>query len=330
MKAVLMTQAGAPEVLQLSEIDEPQITHTTDIKIQLKGAGVNPIDTKLRTGGVFYPDALPAVLGCDGAGVVVEAGDAVSQFKPGDEVWFCHGGLGKEQGNYAEFTVIDSRWVALKPSNSTFEQAAALPLVLITAWGALFDRGRLKAGQTVLIHAGGGGVGHVAIQLAKLQGAHVITTVSTGEKAELVKKLGADEVIFYQQESLPDRVNELTDGNGAHLVLDTVGAEVFKNSIELTAPFGSIVTLLDPGQLDLSEARMRNLTIGFELMLLPMLREMDVARARQVDMLKQCAQWFDQGRLTVHVSQTLTLAQAEEAHKMIEQGHVTGKIVLKI
>jgi NADPH:quinone reductase and related Zn-dependent oxidoreductases len=104
-------------------------------------------------------------------------------FKIGDEVWFCHGGLGKEPGNYAQFTVIDSRWLALKPNNISFIEAAAVPLVLITAWGALFDKGQCQAQQTVLIHAGAGGVGHIAIQLAKLKGAKVITTVSSAEKS---------------------------------------------------------------------------------------------------------------------------------------------------
>jgi len=199
MKAILMTAVGEPEVLQFQDIKEPEITEATQIKVKLQAAGVNPVDTKIRRNGVFYDNALPAVLGCDGAGVVVETGTEVSQFKAGDKVWFCHGGLGREQGNYAEYTVIDQRWVSLMPETFSFTEAAAAPLVLITAWGALFDRGGLQAGQTVLIHAGAGGVGHVAIQLAKLKGAKVITTVSSEQKAEFVKSLGADEAINYTQ-----------------------------------------------------------------------------------------------------------------------------------
>lgn len=330
MKAVLMTGAGGPEVLQWADIAEPNIVKPTELKVRLKAAGINPIDTKVRSNGLFYPDALPAVLGCDGAGVVVEVGDEVQDFKPGDEVWFCNGGLGREPGNYAEFTVLDSRWVALKPKSLSFVEAAALPLVLITAWGALFDRGGLQDGQTVLVHAGAGGVGHVAIQLAKLEGAEVLTTVSSESKADFVLSLGADQAIDYRQCNFAERVNELTGGRGADVVLDTVGSEVFKDSIEATAYFGSLVTLLDPGALNWSEARMRNLKIGFELMLTPMLRDLDAARDKQVEILNRCAEFIESGHLRGLVSHCLPLEQAAEAHRLIGEGHTQGKIVLEI
>ena len=326
----MMTAIGDPDVLALQDIDEPEIATATQIKVRLKAAGVNPVDTKIRRNGLFYDNPLPAVLGCDGAGEVIETGSAVSQFKPGDKVWFCHGGLGREQGNYAEYTVVDQRWVSLMPETSSFAEAAALPLVLITAWGALFGRGGLQSGQTVLIHAGAGGVGHVAIQLAKLTGAKVITTVISEQKTEFVKALGADEAILYTQNGFVDAVNELTGGKGADLVFDTVGADVFKESIMATAHFGRLVTLLDPGELSLAEARMRNLLIGFELMLTPMLRDLPEARDQHVEILKQCAQWVDQGLLKAHVSKQLPLTEAVIAHEMIETGHTIGKIVLDI
>ncbi|MBS1214492.1 MAG: alcohol dehydrogenase, zinc-containing, partial [Proteobacteria bacterium] len=272
MKAILMTQPGSPDVLQLAEIPEPALTAPEQIKVRLRAAGINPIDTKLRKRGVFFPDALPAVLGCDGAGEVVETGSEVSRFKVGDRVWFCNGGLGADQGNYAEFTVLDQRWAAPIPASLSFEQAAAAPLVLITAWGALYDRARLIAGQTVLVHAGAGGVGHVAIQLAKLRGARVLATVGSPEKAALARQWGADEAIEYRGRDFVEAVNELTEGLGADVVLDTVGPEVFMKSLECTAHFGDIVTLLDLPETSVTEARMRNLRIGFELMLTPMLR----------------------------------------------------------
>ncbi|MGZ8175660.1 MULTISPECIES: zinc-dependent alcohol dehydrogenase family protein [Methylobacter] len=330
MKAIMMTAIGNPDVLELQEIDEPEISTATQVKVRLKAAGVNPVDTKIRHSGLLYDHPLPAVLGCDGAGEVIETGSAVSQFKPGDKVWFCHGGLGREQGNYAEYTVLDQRWVSLMPQTCSFAEAAALPLVLITAWGGLFDRGGLQAGQTVLIHAGAGGVGHVAIQLAKLKGARVIATVRSEQKTEFVKAMGADEVILYRQDGLADAVNELTGGKGADLVFDTVGAEVFKASIPATAHFGRLVTLLDPGELSLAEARMRNLLIGFELMLTPMLRDLPEARDKHVEILKQCAQWVDRGLLKTHISKQLPLAEAAKAHELIETGHSTGKIVLTV
>ena len=330
MKAIMMTAIGNPDVLELQDIAEPEISTATQVKVRLKAAGVNPVDTKIRRNGLLYDNPLPAVLGCDGAGEVVETGSAVSRFKPGDKVWFCHGGLGREQGNYAEYNVLDQRWVSLMPETSSFTEAAALPLVLITAWGGLIDRGGLQSGQTVLIHAGAGGVGHVAIQLAKLKGARVITTVSSEQKAEFVQALGADEVIRYTKGGFADAVNELTDGKGADLVFDTVGAEVFKQSIQATAHFGRLVTLLDPGELNLAEARIRNLLIGFELMLTPMLRDLPEARDKHVEILNQCAQWLEKGQLKTHIGKQLSLAEAAKAHELIETGHSTGKIVLII
>lgn len=330
MKAILMTKTGAPDVLHYADVTEPDRVQPTDVKVRLRAAGVNPIDTKVRKNGLFYADACPAILGCDGAGEVIATGSAVTTCQPGDEVWFCNGGLGKEPGNYAEFTVIDQRWVAKKPQTQTFFEAAASPLVLITAWGALFSRGGLQKGQTVLIHAGAGGVGHVAIQLAKIAGAHVITTVSNPQKADFVRSLGADEVILYTQHNVVDKVNQYTGGSGAELVFDTVGPEVFKNSIEATAHFGTIVTLLDPGAISLAEARMRNLKIGFELMLTPMLRGLDRRRDEHIAILEQCAEWIDQGKLKSHISHLLELKEVAEAHRLIEQGHTMGKIVLKI
>lgn len=330
MKAVVMKHAGGVESLQIADIAEPLIQHERQIKVKLAYAGVNPIDTKLRRNGVFYPDAYPAVLGCDGAGVVVETGSAVARFKPGDEVWFCHGGLGGDQGNYAEYNVLDERFAALKPKLIGLEEAAASPLVLITAWGALYDRGCLAAGQTVLIHAGAGGVGHVAIQLAKRIGAKVIATVSSSEKESFVRSLGADEVINYHAVDFVAAANELTEGQGCDLVFDTVGPEVFAKSISCTAHFGRIVTLLDIAGIDLKEARMRNLNIGFELMLTPMLRDLHTARNHQIDILERCGQWMDQQKLKTHVTQILPLESAAVAHSAIEEGHVTGKIVLKI
>ena len=330
MKAILMTAVGNPDVLKFQDIKAPEITEATQIKVKLQAAGVNPVDTKIRRNGIFYDNPLPTVLGCDGAGVVVETGTEANLFKAGDKVWFCHGGLGREQGNYAEYMVLDERWVSSMPDIFSFAEAAASPLVLITAWGALFDRGGLQDGQTVLIHAGAGGVGHVAIQLAKLKGAKVITTVSSGQKAEFVKSLGADETIIYTQNGFAKAVNDLTGGKGADLVFDTVGASVFKESIPVTAHFGRLVTLLDPGELDLSEARMRNLLIGFELMLTPMLRDLNEARDKHVEILNQCAKWADDMLLKPHISKQLSLEEAAAAHKLIEAGHTSGKIVLSI
>ncbi len=328
MKAMVMTAVGNTDVLNLAQLPEPEIIYPTDVKVRLYAAGVNPVDTKIRRNGLFFDLPLPAVLGCDGAGEVVAVGEGVYHVKVGDKVWFCHGGLGREPGTYAEFSVLDQCLLGVMPSNLDFINAAACPLVLITAWGALFDKGALRAGQSVLIHAGAGGVGHVAIQLAKMHGARVITTVGSSEKAQWVRSLGADEVINYREYDFVAAVNELTYGQGVDLVVDTVGSEVFKKSIAATAHFGRLITLLDPGNVDLKEARLRNLLIGFELMLTPMLRDLAVARSHHLTILNQCRKWIEQGKLSITVSRCFPLDQAREAHAAIETGHTQGKLVL--
>ena len=223
MKAVLMTAPGSPEVLQVREIANPLPPQNTELLVRLKAAGINPIDTKLRKRGTFYPDKMPAILGCDGAGIVEAVGSGVKRFNVGDEVYFCNGGIGSHQGNYAESTTVDERFLAAKPKSVSFVEAAAAPLVLITAWEALYERGRLSPGEKVLIHAGAGGVGHVAIQLAKLKGADVCTTISTPEKADFVKQLGADFVINYKETDFAKAVFDCTNGEGVDLAFVTVG-----------------------------------------------------------------------------------------------------------
>lgn len=332
MRAILMTDVGpAADVLQYTVVDEPQISSPTQIKVQLKAAGVNPIDIKLRNRGVLYPDALPAILGCDGAGEVVETGENVTRFMKGDDVWFCHGGLGGAQGNYAEYTVLDEKEAEMKPRRMSFEQAAALPLVAITAWEALFDRAGLKARQSVLIHAGAGGVGHVAIQLAKSAGARVCTTVSTDEKANFVRRLGADKIIRYQDCDYVEEVMQWSNGEGVDVVLDTIGGENFQRSLSAARVYGHVNTLLDPGtDIDWKEARNRNLGVSFTLMLTPTLMDLAEARRRQGKILHRCAKLITDFKLKATVTDVLPLKEAAIAHEMIEQGHALGKIVLTI
>ncbi|HEY9674191.1 MAG TPA: zinc-dependent alcohol dehydrogenase family protein [Waterburya sp.] len=333
MKAVLMTASGEPEVLQLQDVPEPKIQKDTQILVRLHAAGINPIDTKLRKRGTFYPDQMPAILGCDGAGVVEAVGSGVQLFRVGDEVYFCDGGLGKPgTGNYAEFTVVDERFVAPKPKSLSFAEAAATPLVLITAWESLYDRGRLEAGQNVLIHAGAGGVGHVAIQLAKLKGAQVCTTIGSQEKARLVRQLGADHAIFYKQTDFVKAALDWTGGEGVDLAFDTVGDKTFYDTVPAVRVYGDLVTILepDPSQGNLKTARSRNLRINLELMLTPMLQGLVAAQQHQAEILKQCRRWIDEGKLKIHLSETYPLKDAAAAHQAIESGSTTGKVVLVI
>lgn len=331
MKAVVMTAVGDPEVLQVREVPKPQIQHSTELLVRLKAAGINPIDTKIRQRGAFYPDALPAILGCDGAGIVEAVGDGVQSFQVGDAVYFCNGGLGGHPGNYAEYAVVDERFAARKPASLSFAEAAAVPLVLITAWEALYDRGRLEAGRRVLIQAGAGGVGHIAIQLAKLAGATVCTTVSSSEKAEFVRSLGADWVILYRQTDVAQAVMDWTDGEGVDLTFDTVGGPVLSQSFAVTSIYGDVVTLLAPDpNTDWKTARDRNLRLSYELMLTPMLKGITKAQQDQAKILQQGARLFDGGELKIHLQQTLPLESAATAHQLIGTGSTTGKIVLSM
>jgi NADPH2:quinone reductase len=332
MKAVVMTASGEPEVLQLQEVPDPRIHTDREILVRLHAAGVNPIDTKLRKRGTFYPDQMPAILGCDGAGVVESVGSNVQRFRVGDEVYFCCGGLGATLGNYAEMAVVDERFVARKPASLSFAEAAAAPLVLITAWEALYDRGRLEAGQRVLIHGGAGGVGHVAIQLAKLKGADVCTTVGSQEKARLVRQLGADNSIFYKQTNFVEAALDWTAGEGVDLAFDTVGGKTFYDTFPAVRVYGDVVTILepDPGYINWKIGRSRNLRVSFELMLTPMLQGLVAAQQHQAKILEQCATWIDEGKLKIHLSQTFPLENAAAAHKALETGSTAGKIALVI
>ncbi|MBD1923225.1 zinc-dependent alcohol dehydrogenase family protein [Microcoleus sp. FACHB-831] len=338
MKAVLMTAPGKPEVLKLQEVPDPTIEKDTEILVRLHAAGVNPIDTKLRKRGTFYPDQMPAILGCDGAGVVQAVGANVRRFRVGDAVYFCQGGIGAKLGNYAQFAVVDERFVARKPESLSFAEAAAAPLVLITAWEALYDRARLRDGMNristtnrILIHAGAGGVGHVAIQLAKLQGAEVCTTVGSEENADFVRKLGADLAILYKQTDFVQATLDWTQGEGVELAFDTVGGEIFSKTFAAVQVYGDIVTILeaDPAT-DWKTARLRNQRISFELMLTPMLQGLVEAQKHQADILEQCARQIDERKLKIHVSKTFPLEEAAAAHEMLEAGSIRGKIVLLI
>lgn len=334
MQAVVMTKPGDVGVLELREIPRPEIESPTQILVRLKAAGVNPIDTKIRRRGTFYPEeTTPAVLGCDGAGVVESVGKDVTKFKVGDEVYFCQGGLGKANtGNYAQYAVVEQDYVAHKPKSLSFEEAAAAPLVLITAWESLYDRVELKSGQKVLIHAGAGGVGHVAIQLAKLRGAEVATTVSNPDKERLVRKLGADYPILYRQQNFVKAIMEWTRGEGVDVGFDTVGGKTFFDTCEAVRVYGDLVTILEPDFSlgSLKTARNRNLRISLELMLTPALMNLAAALQHQCSILEQCARWFDEGKLSIHLSHTFPLEKVALAHQMIEEGSVTGKIALVI
>lgn len=332
MKAILMTATGGPDVLKLADIPMPELPSADHVRVKLRAAGINPLDTKLRKTAAYHPNNIPCVLGCDGAGVVESVGANVQRFTPGDEVYFFNGGLGADQGNYAEYTVVHQDYVAFKPRHATMEEAAALPLVFITAWEALIDRTCLAEGQTVLIHAAAGGVGHLAVQLAKQTGATVLGTVSSPEKAAWVTRLGADRVFVYKDVDFATAVLDWTHGKGADVVFDTVGGETYCRSFACTKVYGRIVSLLQNDcSAELNKlARLRNLALVSELMITPSVLGMHQERIHQRRILEEGARLFEADKLTIKVSQVLPLEEAAKAHAMIEEGHTTGKIVLSI
>ena len=329
MKAMVMTGTGGPEVLELRDVACPEPAGQRDLLVRLKAAGVNPVDTKLRSKGVYVTGEGPDILGCDGAGVVEAVGAGVQRFAVGDELYFCNGGIGGPVGNYAEFAVIDERFAARKPANLSFAEAGAAPLVLLTAWESLQDRGRVQAGHKVLVHAGAGGVGHVAIQLAVQAGAKVCATVGSADKAEFVRSLGAERVVRYRDEDWVRSVLDWTDNEGVDLALDTVGDAAFAQTFAVVRHYGSVVTLLQPGaDTDWKTARLRNLSIFLELMLSPMFFGLEQWQVHQADILAQCAELFEAGRLRVEVAGSYPLEKAAEAHRRLEGGSMTGKLVL--
>ena len=334
MKAILMTAAGNAEVLQLREIAKPELPSPHHLRVKLAAAGVNPLDTKLRAKPAYYPDRLPAILGCDGAGIVEQTGSAVTRFKAGDEVFFCNGGLGgnllDEPGCYAEYATLHEEYCAAKPANISLQDSAALPLALITAWEALVERANLQSGQTILIHAAAGGVGHIAVQLAHHLGADIAVTVSDARKAGLVHGLYAEKIINYREQDFVEQTLNWTEGNGVDVVFDTVGGETFLRSLNAVRIGGKLVSLLStPLSLaDTQLARLRNLSLCYELMLTPQVMKQHDERIRQRKILEQGAQLIEAGQLGVLVSYALPLRDAAEAHRIIERGSVLGKVIL--
>ncbi len=332
MLAVPMSTPGEPDVLRPAEIPVPGLPGPFHLRVRLHAAGINPIDTKLRRNGTYYPDQPQSVLGCDGAGVVDAVGGSVKRFRPGDEVYFFQGGVGGEQGNYAQYVTVHEEYAAAKPARLSFIEAAALPLVLITAWEALHDRADLRSRQRVLIHAGAGGVGHVAVQLARNADARVAATVSGDQKAAFVRSLGAEQVIDYRRQDFVQAALDWSDGEGVDVSFDTVGGATFCRSFAATRVYGRIVTILQtPCEADaFKTARLRNQSISYELMLAPQLLGMHEARCAQCRILERGARMIDEGTLGVTVSRVFPLVEAAEAHRLIEAGHTTGKIVLSI
>jgi len=330
MKAVLMRDFGGPEVLEYTDVPDPDAPGPGEVLVRLHAAGVNPLDTKVRQKYAAMPVSLPRILGCDGAGVVEATGPDVHQFIPGDEVYFCQTDF-RRQGTYAEKIIVRAVQLAPRPAALSMARSAAAPLVTITAWETLFHRAHVVNGDTVLVHAGAGGVGHVAVQLARDVSARVIATVSGADKAQIARDLGASEIINYRDQDVVARINELTDGRGVDMCLDTVGGATFNTSIECVAYGGDLVSLIaPPADANWLEARARNLRVSLQTMLTPGNRDIEPAVLEQTRILRSCAPRLSEGTLTVRMADVLPLSEAAEAHRRLEAGGMSGKLVLEI
>ncbi len=331
MRAVLMTAVGGPEVLKIAEVPEPEVTGERDVRVRLEAAGINPVDCKLRSGGTIG-GSLPVVLGWDGAGVVESTGPAVTSVRPGDEVYFCDGGFGPTPGTYQEVKVVDERYLAHKPARLSFVEAAAAPLVTITAWEALRERARVRAGDSLLVQAGAGGVGHMSVQIGRLAGARVATTVTAGPKADLASSLGAQLCIDYTREDVGAKLRGWTGVDGADVVHDTVGGKTFTSCFSLVRPYGDLVSNVEsPWEGDaINTMHSRNLRVSFTWMPAPSVFGWPDHRERQRAILEQAALHFEAGDLRVAVGATFPLDRAADAHRAVETGQVVGKTVLTI
>jgi NADPH:quinone reductase-like Zn-dependent oxidoreductase len=308
MKAIVIHEYGGPEVLKYEDVPRPEPKHD-QLLVRVTAAGVNPVDGMIRS-GMFAKHGKatsPIVLGGDIAGVVEKVGSKVTKFKAGDPV-FAYVSL-ENNGGYAEYALTTERETAPKPKSITYVQAAAVPIVALTAWQALVDTAKLSPGQTVLIHGGSGGVGSFAIQIAKARGAKVIATASTANQ-DLLKELGADVAIDYTKQKFEDVAKDVD------VVLDSVGKDTLARSYGVVKKGGiivSIVARLDQNELDKHGIHGATLSVD-----------------PNSDELAEIGKLIDEKQIKVIVSQTFPLSEADKAQEQVATGHTRGKIVLKV
>lgn len=314
MKAVILNEFGEAEKLEIVEVPKPVI-NDDEVLIKVASAGINPVDTKVRAGtsGMAKYLKLPVILGWDVSGVIAKAGAKVTGIKDGDAVFGCIGfpGLGSA---YAEFTIADPKVLAKKPNNISFEEAAAVPLAGLTAYQAINDHLQVKPGQRVLIQAAAGGVGHLAVQFAKIDGAYVVGTASEKNK-QFLKSLGVDLFIDYKNEKFEEIVHD------ADAAIDAMGGVILYRTIACVKPGGIIVCLPsstkdDPKALVLSKER------GVKL-IWPMMH----TDGKQMQII---AELLEQKKLKVFIDKIFTLDQIVWAHKAVETHSTKGKVVVKV
>ncbi|MDQ2919823.1 MAG: NADP-dependent oxidoreductase [Verrucomicrobiota bacterium] len=308
MKAIVLHEYGGVDKLRYEDAPRPE-PRDDEVLIRVMAASVNPVDAAIRSGkfAQFFHTSLPLIPGMDAAGVIEKIGAKISRFKIGDAVYAFF--TLKEEGGYAQFAVAKENEVSRKPQSLTFEQAAAVPAAGSTAWQALVDEGKLDYGQTVLIHGGSGGVGHMAIQIAKARGAHVIATASTANQ-DFLKQLGVDQAIDYTTTKFE------TVAKDVDLVLDAVGGDTLTRSYGVVKKGGIIISIA--GNLDDGQLKKHGI------------RGVSISSAPETDTFDQLTRLIDAKKLTPLVSQTLPLQEAAKAQEQIQSRHTRGKIVLRV
>lgn len=315
MKAVVIHSYGGIEKIEIEEISTP-LPQSNEVQIEIKYAGINPVDWKIASGMLKtrMESFFPIILGWDAAGIISAVGEKVKRFKVGDPVFaYCRKKV-LHDGSFAEYICLDAENVSLKPSSLSFAEAAVIPLSCLTAWQSLYDTAHLKSNETILIHAGAGGVGGYAIQLAKRIGAYVITTASQGHH-EYVKMMGADEVIDYTKERFTDVLHKQYP-QGIDVVFDTVGEDTLRQSYEVIKKGGRLITIA--GVVDQVIASEKQLKAEFVFV--------------QPDgkQLQKIAELIDAGKLKVPRVQEVPFDEIESALRKSREGHTQGKLVLKI
>jgi NADPH2:quinone reductase len=324
MRAAVLTTFGSD--LQVTNIADPSPT-SGHVLVRITASGVNPLDTKIRRGQAAHAaTVLPAVLGLDLAGVVAAVGPDVAGFSVGDEVYGMTGGVGDHQGSLAELAAVDSRLLAIKPPSLSMRQCAALPLSVITAWEGLVDRARVRPGQRVLVHGGAGGIGHIAVQLARARGADVYATGSPANQGT-IRSLGATP-IDYTASTVDDYVGTHTHGEGFDIVFDTVGGTTLDDSFAAAKRYtGHVVSALGWGNHSLAPLSFRAASYSGIFALMPLLT--GIGREHHGDILRHAAELADTGHLTPRLDPRMfTLDTIGAAHDAVESGHSAGKIVI--
>lgn len=315
MKAAVLTAFGGAEVFEIQNVPKPT-PKPNQVLVQVCATSINPVDYQTRRGDYKNYVQLPAIIGADVSGVVEVVGETVIGFKPGDEVYYSPQIFG-EPGSYAQYHVADESIIAIKPANLSHIEAACFPVAGGTAWDCLVTRGNLQVSESVLIHAGAGGVGSLAIQLAKAMGAYVFTTCSS-KNHDLVEKLGADRVIDYKNEDYVEVIGRETGDLGVDLVLDTIGGDTIQRSLDVIRPFGRLVSIVDIATpQSLYEAWGKNLTVHFVF-----------SRQHQTK-LNALRQLIEREQLRPVIDSIMPWHQVIQAHQLLEQGGTRGKIVLQ-